>query len=387
MKKSSIFLFVFLFVCSFNISAFPIFSGKFVTKVIIVAGQSNALNYHADAALLKTDSTDAKIPFYFHTGAPPNSGYPVSFNSSSNGEWLTLKYQTQNPYIGLNKNFFGPEISIARVLYKSGVEIYVVKFVCFGTNLAKDWGKGITTGNKLYSLLTKQIDTALLKLKQKGLDPVISGFFWMQGESDAENLTYANAYKSNLKKFISDLRIDLKNPILPFILGRIGNKSSYPYKEIVRSAQTNAAVEDKFTNWVDTDSFPLDTDKIHYLAEGVYKLGEMMAESWLSLQTTYVEQNHLAGNYSLNQNYPNPFNSSTVIKFELPSQCFVNLDIFNTLGRKIGNAANGYFSAEEHQVTVSLLNVPSGVYFYRITAFSSLTGQRFSLSKKMILLK
>src|SRR5688572_18914081 len=42
--------------------------------VIIVAGQSNVLNWHAAAAKLPADPRDAGILFYYETGAPPERG-------------------------------------------------------------------------------------------------------------------------------------------------------------------------------------------------------------------------------------------------------------------------------------------------------------------------
>lgn len=358
-----------------------------VKKIIIVAGQSNALNLHADYSYLKPDSNDINIPFYFHSGAPPNNGYAEPFIASSKGEWQVLKYQTQNPYLFLKKDFFGPEISIARNIYNSGFHIAVIKSAFFGTNLAKDWGKGITSGNKLYNILIKQIDTALLKLRESGYDAEICGFFWMQGESDADNLTYANNYKANLVKFISDLRTDLKNSALPFILGRIGNKSSYPYKEIVRTAQVEVASTVNNVGWIDTDDLPMDTDKIHYLAEGVYKLGERMAAAWLLLQPNEVKKEQSTGLFLLKQNYPNPFNPETIISFNMAEKGFVKLVIYNLLGQRIAEPAAGFYERGEYNIKFSAKNVAGGVYIYNLSVFSEKKNSVFSSSKRMLLLK
>ncbi|MCB9248273.1 MAG: hypothetical protein H6613_06870 [Ignavibacteriales bacterium] len=39
--------------------------------------------------------------------------------------------------------------------------------------------------------------------------------------------------------------------------------------------------------------------------------------------------------YELFQNYPNPFNPSTKIKFSMPEDAKININIYNVLGEKL----------------------------------------------------
>jgi hypothetical protein len=84
---------------------------------------------------------------------------------------------------------------------------------------------------------------------------------------------------------------------------------------------------------------------------------------------------------ALRQNYPNPFNPSTKIKFTLPKQEIVTLEIFNTLGQKIETLLNKKIPAGYHEVEFNAQKLSSGIYFYRIEA-----GE-FQDVKKMILIK
>jgi Domain of unknown function (DUF303). len=356
-------------------------------KIIIVAGQSNALNWHSDAALLPADTTDKNIPFFYHTGLPPSKGGANCYNGTSGNKWVTLKYQTQNPYTALKENFFGPEMSLARQLYKAGNNISVIKCTYAGTNLAKDWIRGATTGNQLYSVMMKQIDSALQQLTKAGYKTKIIGFFWMQGESDAEDSVFSKNYKANLARFISNLRSDLGNGKMPFILGRIGGKSSYPYKEIVRKAQVDITVADTLVKWVNTDDFQFDTDNIHYLAPSVITLGTRMAAAWLSVSVTSVNENVNPSKYVLEQNYPNPFNPKTNIKFFLPFAGNVKLLIYDMSGRIVAELANGRLNAGEYNIPFKAENLASGVYFYRINIFSLPNNENFTSTRKMIILK
>lgn len=90
--------------------------------------------------------------------------------------------------------------------------------------------------------------------------------------------------------------------------------------------------------------------------------------------------------YRLDQNYPNPFNASTRIRFALPRATFVDLRIYNIEGQLVRQLSVGIMPAGEHSITWLGTDqegnaVPSGVYFYRLTA-----GE-FSESRKMLLIK
>ncbi|MBI3112269.1 MAG: T9SS type A sorting domain-containing protein [Ignavibacteriales bacterium] len=91
--------------------------------------------------------------------------------------------------------------------------------------------------------------------------------------------------------------------------------------------------------------------------------------------------------FTLSQNYPNPFNPSTTIKFGLPKEAPVTLEIYNVLGVKVRTLIAGEtMSAAFHTLVWDGKNdggiaVPSGVYLYRVHA------DQFQASKKMTLIK
>jgi FtsP/CotA-like multicopper oxidase with cupredoxin domain len=90
--------------------------------------------------------------------------------------------------------------------------------------------------------------------------------------------------------------------------------------------------------------------------------------------------------YSLEQNYPNPFNPSTEIRFQIPNDEKVELNIFNSLGQKVRMLVNKNMSAGVHNVTWNGRDnfgnqVSSGIYIYKIKAGS------FNQVRKMTLMK
>src|SRR5208283_280591 len=85
--------------------------------------------------------------------------------------------------------------------------------------------------------------------------------------------------------------------------------------------------------------------------------------------------------FSLAQNYPNPFNPSTQISYTIPKASNVTLKVFDILGQQMVTLVNGKQEPWDHSVIWNALDMPSGVYFYRIVAGD------FVQTKKMILMK
>jgi photosystem II stability/assembly factor-like uncharacterized protein len=85
--------------------------------------------------------------------------------------------------------------------------------------------------------------------------------------------------------------------------------------------------------------------------------------------------------YTILQNYPNPFNPSTKIKFGLPENSKVTVDVFTLLGEKISNLVDNTLAAGYHEVEFNGNDLASGIYIYRIVSNS------FTQTKKMMLLK
>ena len=89
----------------------------------------------------------------------------------------------------------------------------------------------------------------------------------------------------------------------------------------------------------------------------------------------------IPGNFILHQNYPNPFNPTTNIKYDVPKASYVELTIYNILGKEITTLVNEKLNAGSYEVDWNASGYPSGVYFYKMVA------DDYVNVKKMILLK
>jgi len=77
--------------------------------------------------------------------------------------------------------------------------------------------------------------------------------------------------------------------------------------------------------------------------------------------------------YVLHQNYPNPFNPITTLRYDLPENSYVNVTIYDMLGREIRTLVNTTQDAGFKSVLWDATNdfgkpVSAGVYLYKIQA-------------------
>ena len=98
------------------------------------------------------------------------------------------------------------------------------------------------------------------------------------------------------------------------------------------------------------------------------------------------EETGVPGQYFLAQNYPNPFNPLTDISFGLAVGGHTTVTVYNMLGQQVKQLLDEYRAAGSHVVSWNGTDtlgrpVPSGIYFYRISA------NDFVETRKMVLMK
>ena len=106
------------------------------------------------------------------------------------------------------------------------------------------------------------------------------------------------------------------------------------------------------------------------------------AASWTAAEPTAIEPiGTIATEFALKQNYPNPFNPSTTIEYSISSSSFVNLRVYDILGKEIAILVNENQPAGAYRATFDAADLPSGIYFVHMKAGN------FSQVRKMSLLK
>jgi hypothetical protein len=145
--------------------------------------------------------------------------------------------------------------------------------------IAKKHGLESTSpGTKYYEPILAQFKEML----KKHPTPTSVTFCWMQGERDAKE-KLSKAYEAALAQLISNLRRDLKQPGMNFVIGRLSDFSTAVEWENVRKAQVSLAEKDKRGAWVDCDDLNnkekngVKRDDLHYTKEGYELLGRRFA--------------------------------------------------------------------------------------------------------------
>jgi hypothetical protein len=91
--------------------------------------------------------------------------------------------------------------------------------------------------------------------------------------------------------------------------------------------------------------------------------------------------------FKLAQNYPNPFNPTTIITYNIPTDCKVKISVYNPAGQLIKELVNEVKESGTYDIRFEGSRLASGIYFYTIEA-NALNGTGFyKNTRKMILVK
>ena len=112
-------------------------------------------------------------------------------------------------------------------------------------------------------------------------------------------------------------------------------------------------------------------------------------EMTMTKDFTFVSSDNSASRpcfFLLNKNYPNPFNPTTTITYEIPYTVYVQLSIYDVLGRHVKRLVDEQKSAGQFKISWDATNdtgeqVAAGLYFCRMEA------EDFIQTRKMMLVR
>lgn len=230
-------------------------------KVFILAGQSNMqghgfismdkdgdLNYAARQepfSYLKKDGNwvERQDVWYYH--------------KATNRSGVVVTQCNLKPGLGAGDTKIGPELGFGHVLGNHFEEqVLLIKCAWGGQALGMPFrppSAGLPADETLQAMVEKarkkkpeltieefklnyglryrqtlsEVKEVLSNLKEnfpgyQGQGYEIAGFFWHQGWNDATNKSFAQEYESNMTHFIKDIRKDLGNEELPFVIATSG---------------------------------------------------------------------------------------------------------------------------------------------------------------------
>ena len=109
-----------------------------------------------------------------------------------------------------------------------------------------------------------------------------------------------------------------------------------------------------------------------YRVHALNCIGQSANSNAVCSTTTYTgiiqKGNEIPTVFNLYQNFPNPFNPVTIISYELPITSYVELRVFDFLGREVVTLVNEQLKPGIYEVSFDGSKYASGIYFYRIIA-------------------
>ena len=193
---------------------------------------------------------------------------------------------------------FGVEVSFSDTLAKyKGETVALYKYSIGGTRLAQDTGDDWhpqSVGEYWDTYKSGYTDLGP-KLLGFGKRAEVKAFFWIQGENDAIDQTYADAYQVNLELLIDSIRAFHQNANLPIFIGKLKSDSGgAAYNGTIISAQDAiCGINYSPTGVVTLDSgsrslcYLVETsdliffDGVHYTADSYAVLGLRLASAYI----------------------------------------------------------------------------------------------------------
>jgi flagellar hook assembly protein FlgD len=84
-------------------------------------------------------------------------------------------------------------------------------------------------------------------------------------------------------------------------------------------------------------------------------------------------------------NYPNPFTNTTTIRYQLPFNGTVSVQVIDLSGKVVATLVSGQKQAGMHTIDFNGKNVSKGVYYYRMTVTSG--NKMLTQTNKMTVLQ
>ncbi len=216
------------------------------TKVFILAGQSNMEGQgvvHFDHPKSYNSGKGNLVWSLENSKSAPL----MKHLRDKNGKWVqrndvTISFQAGDPFNPKGKKFpvrkgpltvgytvygsnthIGPELQFGHIIGDHFQEpVLLIKTAWGGKSLYKDFRPPSSKGQTgtYYTRMMQEITTALKELNQPF---EITAFVWQQGWNDMVSESARKEYADNLVNLAKDVRAQLNQPNLPFIVGELGN--------------------------------------------------------------------------------------------------------------------------------------------------------------------
>ena len=371
-----------------------------------------------------------------------NLSFNEKINTSTlSGKVKLIRDSDQSNAAGILKHYVVDERSVVNMFVTNQLVInenYTIKLEpgikdIFGNEITNQFTSGFTTGDQEFTVVNSidNFETGVsnwwapqqsgstigIITELTGRSSATNIFNFIAGGSKSMKLTYGwdtNATSGWLIREHYPITISSPSFTSSYILQTYlfgdgtGNKFRFAVREINGTSPTNLEVSPWYTmdwigwkliNWDMTNDGtgswigngiledPLRIDSYQLTFEpSNNNTGEVYFDDLrvVNKTTVGVDDEIISGfpsEYTLEQNYPNPFNPTTQIRFGIPEEGQVKLEVYNLLGQKIATLIDEEMSSGYHSIDFNGKEISSGVYVY------TLSVKDFITSRKMVLVK
>ncbi len=171
----------------------------------------------------------------------------------------------------------------------------------------------------------------------------------------------------------------------PFIVHHSGGTDTVRMNQSTGGSSWQKVGEFSFTG-TDADSVEI-TDQADAGATTTYVAADGLRIVAKELTTAVrSSSSDVPSSFGLSEAYPNPFNPSTRLEITLPEQAWVDLTVFDQLGREVERLASREMHPGTHHVIWDASGVASGLYVVRMAVRNN-SGPLTPISRKALLLR
>lgn len=271
-------------------------------KIIILAGQSNAVGATLKAPLKTTIGSDRNRTFargysnikiaYFAEAGGANGGEGLF---RTNIDYSAGKVQPLNKVFtktslanSWTTAMFGPEVGIAEYLTEKYPDetFYIVKVAKGGVSVADSW----KDNGYCYEKLKETMEICCESLKAEGYTPELFSICWLQGENEAMVKSQATKYDTIVAGVAERMRKDFAeyavNGKIAFIDGGISDSSLWTFHKEVNEGKKKFSETSDLNYYFSVIEAGLEyknepagsPDLAHYDSASVVKLGNILGE-------------------------------------------------------------------------------------------------------------
>jgi hypothetical protein len=348
-----------------------------VLSLSLILNAQNSNPFASNNAFSLKDSIGNSLK-KFNMSPPYNL---VSINSNTTYEKFTLEFGAPGYlyFVYWPSSF---QLQFYRIDTASGVVTqisttpYLVGSAHVGFEMSWD-----RTSNKMYfiygaGIYTINVYTGVFTFVDTLNPPSVAGVYGVSINNSGSMFGFSSSHKFvRINKFTGDI-----TPVDTFTLNPAYVKGS-DFDPLTNNMYI------LYKNGSNTDVYKVDTANGHTTLTGTFAYSltrlAIAGGTYIGINQTGTE---VPSEFKLMQNYPNPFNPSTNIRFSIPKSEYVNITIYDMLGREAAVLVNEKLSQGNYEVDWNARHggsstFPSGVYIYRMSSGN------FNETKTMVLVK